>query len=137
MDEIDKRYFVTSPNTSPSMFFGSTASLVFFRPDRPFHSRRAQGAVKAGRVLRGHRKAWALIGPSTAACSIGSGVQGPATGNTRRSQLLSSCAGDLVAKRGASAESAAGPPYSSLAGLRRPRALSFGGRGHQASTKCS
>lgn len=30
-------------------------------------------------------------------------------------------AGDLVAKRGASAESAAGPPYSSLAGLRRPR----------------
>jgi hypothetical protein len=34
-DEIDKRYFVTSPGTSPSMFFGSTASLVFFRPDRP------------------------------------------------------------------------------------------------------
>jgi hypothetical protein len=42
-DEIDKRYFVTSSGTSPSMFFGSTASLVFFRPDRRFHSRRAQG----------------------------------------------------------------------------------------------
>jgi hypothetical protein len=67
-DEIDKRYFVTSPKTSASMFFGSTASLVFFRPDRPIHSRRAQGAVKAGRVLRGHRKAWALTDPSTAAC---------------------------------------------------------------------
>ncbi|WP_292147036.1 hypothetical protein [Mesorhizobium sp.] len=29
-------------------------------------------------------------------------------------------AGDLVAKRGASAESAAGQPYSSFGGLRRP-----------------
>jgi hypothetical protein len=24
------------------LFFGSTAPLAFFRPDRPFHSRRAQ-----------------------------------------------------------------------------------------------
>ncbi len=68
-DEIDKRYFVTSPGTSPSMFFGSTASLVFFRPDRPISQPPRAGAVKAGRVLRGHRKAWALIDPSTAACS--------------------------------------------------------------------
>ncbi len=46
-------------------------------------------------------------------------------------------AGDLVVKRGASAGSTARPPHSSLVGLRRPRALSFGGRGRQASTKCS
>ena len=46
-------------------------------------------------------------------------------------------AGDLVAKRGALAASTARPPYSSLAGLRRPRALSLGGRGRQTSTKCS
>jgi hypothetical protein len=31
-DEMDKCYFVTSPGTSPRMFFGSTAPLVFFRP---------------------------------------------------------------------------------------------------------
>lgn len=62
-DEIDKRYFVTSPNTSASMFFGSTASLVFFRPDRPISQPPRAGAVKA----------WALIDPSTAACSHGSG----------------------------------------------------------------
>ena len=47
------------------------------------------------------------------------------------------CAGDLVAKCGAPAESAAGRSYSCLAGLRRPRAFLFGERGRQASTKCS
>nr|WP_234795351.1 hypothetical protein [Sinorhizobium meliloti] len=40
-------------------------------------------------------------------------------------------------KRGASAESVARPPHSSLAGLRRPRAFSSGGRGRQVSTKRS
>lgn len=42
MDEIDKCYFVTSPGTSLRMFFGSTAPLVFFRPDRPLYRRRAR-----------------------------------------------------------------------------------------------
>ena len=51
--------------------------------------------------------------------------------------LLLPSAGNLVAKRGASAESAAGLPHSSLAGLRGPRARSFDGRGFQLVTNCS
>lgn len=46
-------------------------------------------------------------------------------------------ADDLVAKRGAPAESAAGQPYSSLAGLRRPRSRFFDGRGCHWATKFS
>ncbi len=46
-------------------------------------------------------------------------------------------AGDLVAKSGASAESSAGPPYPSPAGVRRPRTMPFGGLGFRRSTKCS
>ncbi len=138
-DEIDKRYFVMSLETPrvcslvrprrwccwvPTAHFtaaarrGSQGWPRFARPpqrlglDRPEH----------GGMIDRLRRAVPRAGP---------------TGNTRRRQLLSSCADDLVAKRGASAESAAGPPYSSLAGLRRPRALCFGRRGRQASTKCS
>ena len=40
-----------------------------------------------------------------------------------------SCAGDLVAKGGASVVSVAGRPYLCPAGLRRPRAGSFGRHG--------
>ena len=47
------------------------------------------------------------------------------------------CADDLVVKCGASAESTVRPPYSSLAGLRRPRAFPSGGRGRHLSTKRS
>jgi mutator family transposase len=46
-------------------------------------------------------------------------------------------AGDLVAKRNASAGSAAGLLHSSLAGLRGPRARPFVGRGFQCVTNCS
>lgn len=60
-----------------------------------------------------------------------------ATGTRRPRGLSSSSAGDLVAKRGASAESAARRPHSCPAGLRRPRALSFGNRGFHCATKCS
>ena len=47
------------------------------------------------------------------------------------------CADDLVVKCAASAESTIRPPYSSLAGLRRPRAFPSGGRGRHLSTKRS
>jgi hypothetical protein len=35
----------------------------------------ARRPVKAGRVFRGHPKGLALIGPSTVACLIGSGLE--------------------------------------------------------------
>lgn len=42
-DEIDKRYSVTSPNTSASMFLVRPRRWCSSVPTAPFHSRRAQG----------------------------------------------------------------------------------------------
>jgi len=54
--------------------------------------------------------------------------------------ICSPCVDDLVAKSGAPAASSVGPPYSSLAGLRRPRrprTRLLAGRGCQCATRCS
>ena len=51
------------------------APRAFFRPDRQISQPPRAGPVKAGRVFRGHPKGLALIGPSTVASSIVSGLQ--------------------------------------------------------------
>jgi hypothetical protein len=116
---MDKRFFVTS-QIRASVFFGSTAPLAFFCPDRSSRGRRAQGRSR----LAASCAATARLGldrPSTAACLIGSGLERPdgwprlalssSTGTARRRRLLLSRAGDLVAKSGASAASVAGQPH--------------------------
>jgi hypothetical protein len=86
-----------------------------------------------------YEKAADCLSKDRARCLL-STTSRPSTGNTcrRRMRLTSAffvvvgilrCAGNLVAKCGAPAESAAGRSYSCLAGLRRPRAFSFGERG--------
>src|ERR1017187_8725040 len=51
------------------------APRAFFRPDRQISQPPRAGPVKAGRVFRGHPQGLALTGPSTAARSIGSGLE--------------------------------------------------------------
>src|SRR3984893_8368876 len=52
------------------------APRAFFRPDRQNSQPPRAGPVKAGRVfLRGHPKGFAVTGPRTDACWIGSGLQ--------------------------------------------------------------
>src|SRR5258708_28986769 len=56
--------------------FVRPAPRAFFRPDRQIAQPPRAGPVKAGRVFAATRRALALIGPSTAARSIGSGLEG-------------------------------------------------------------
>ena len=148
-DEMDKRFFVTSQIRGDLL---QVCSLVRPRRRRSFvptadftaaARRDGQGWPRLARPPQG----LALIGPSTAACSIGSGLERPdgwprsalsgATGTDPRRRLLLSRAGDLVAKSGASAASVAGQPHLCPADLRRPRAGSFGRRGFHCATKRS
>ena len=148
-DEMDKRFLGTSQIRGDLL---QVCSLV--RPRRRRFSvptaalaaaarRGGQGWPRLARPPQG----LVLIGPSTAACLIGSGLQRPdgwprlalsgSTGTDRRRGLLLSRAGDLVAKSGASAASVAGQPHLCPADLRRPRAGSFGRRGFHCATKRS
>ena len=51
------------------------APRAFFHPDRQISQPPRAGPVKAGRLFAATRNGLALIGPSTAACLIGSGLQ--------------------------------------------------------------
>ena len=148
-DEMDKRFFVTSQIRGDLL---QVCSLV-----RPRRRRSFVPTAHLAAAARRDGQDWprfarppqglALIGPSTAACLIGSGLERPdgwprlalsgSTGTARRRWLLLSRAGDLVAKSGASAASVAGSPHLCPADLRRPRAGSFGRRGFHCATKRS
>ena len=96
--------------------FGAQQSQFRFQAstdemDKPFHVWRPSFSTerRASRLARATARVWPA-------------PRRDATGMRRPKGLSFLGAGDLVAKRGASAESVAGPPYSSPAGLRRPRA---------------
>jgi hypothetical protein len=55
------------------LYFGQRQRILPSRPQ--IHTPPRAGPVKAGRVFRGQPKGLALIGPSTAACLIGSGLE--------------------------------------------------------------
>src|SRR5436853_880145 len=80
----------------------------FFRPGHRSRSRRAQGRSRLARLRP--PQGLALTGPSTAACWRGTGLHSW-LGTCRQAGLSWVGAGDLVAKRGASAASATRLPY--------------------------
>jgi len=139
-DEIDKGYFVSTPGTS------RICSLV--RPRRWCSSVPTTHFTAAAR--RGGQ-GWPRFYAATARLGldrpehggtldwIGSASPRSAgrTGNRWRRQLLSSRAGDLVAKSGESAENVARQPHLRPADLRRPRTASFGRRGFHCAVKRS
>src|ERR1700681_4706009 len=64
---------------SGGLSFVRPAPRAFFRPDRQIAQPPRAGPVKAGRVFRGHPQGLALIGASTVASLIGSGLEALAT----------------------------------------------------------
>ena len=106
-DEIDKRFFVNWATLQVHSFVRPRHSS-FFRPGRRSRSRRAQGRSRLAAFAA--TPGLALTGPSTAARWRGRDCIPRLPGTCPQWRLWLLGAGDLVAKRGASAESVTGPP---------------------------
>ena len=106
-DEIDKRFFVNWATLRIHSFVRPRHSS-FFRPGRRSRSRRAQGRSRLAAFAA--TPGLALTGPSTAARWRGRDYIPRLPGTCPQWRLWFLGAGDLVAKRGASAESVTGPP---------------------------
>jgi hypothetical protein len=105
-DEIDKRFFV---KWTPQVHsFVRPRDSPFFRPGRRSPSRRAQGRSRLAAFAA--TTGLALTAPSTAARWRERDYTPRLSGTCYQQRLWLSGVGDLVAKRGASAESVTGPP---------------------------
>ena len=109
-DEIDKRFFVrdrAGRHRSILLFGHATRHSSVPAADFAAAARRGGQGWPHLRPPQG----LALTGPSTAARWRGTGLHSRATGTYRQRRLWLSGAGDLVAKRGASAGSVTGASF--------------------------